>query len=77
MVRSYAVKTSPSLVSFTTHLKAEQFEALKRCASGISLRFEARAIVNALVDGGFAEQTPGGVVTVTVKGKEYLRAYAK
>jgi uncharacterized protein YdaT len=58
-------------------LTGEQLEALRRCAKGISLRFEAWAIVNALVAGGYAEKGVGSIVTVTAKGEEYLRMYAK
>ena len=67
--------TSQSIASFTTRLKAEQLEALRRCARGISLRFEAWAIVNALVDGGYAEKGLAGVITATAKGKEYVQAH--
>jgi hypothetical protein len=83
MSQSPALKSSPvadqsqSHVSFTTRLTVEQLEALRRCAKDISLRFEAWAIVNALVAGGYAEKGVAGVVTVTAKGEEYLRAYAK
>ena len=66
---------SQSLASFTTRLTAEQLEALRRCAKGISLRFEALAIVNALVDGGYAEKGIADVVTVTAKGKAYVRMH--
>ncbi len=65
-----------SLVSFTARLTGEQLGALRRCAKGISLRFEAWVIVDALVAGGFAEKGIGGVVTVTAKGEEYLRKHA-
>ena len=67
---------SPSHASFTTRLNAEQLEALRRCANGISLRFEAWAIVEALVAGGYAQKGIAGVVTVTAKGEEYLRTHA-
>jgi hypothetical protein len=82
MTPSRALKSAPvadqsrSLVSFTTRLTSEQLEALKRCAKGISLRFESWAIVNALVAGGYAEKGAAGIVTVTDKGEEYLRMYA-
>jgi hypothetical protein len=66
---------SQSLASFTTRLTAEQLAALRRCEKGISLRFEAWAIVNALVDGGYAEYGVAGVVTVTAKGKAYVRMH--
>jgi hypothetical protein len=83
MTQSPALKSSPvadqsrSLVSFTTRLTGEQLEALRQCAKGISLRFEAPVIVNALVAGGYAEKGVAGIVTVTAKGEEYLRTYAK
>jgi hypothetical protein len=68
---------SQSLASFTTRLKAEQLEALRRCSKGISLRFEAWPIVNALIDGGYAEKSVAGVITVTAKGEAYLRTHAQ
>ncbi len=83
MTQSPAWKSAPladesrSLVSITTRLTGEQLEALRRCAKGISLRFEAWVIVNALVTGGYAEQAVAGVVTMTAKGEEYLRTHAK
>ena len=67
---------SQSLPSFTPRLTDEQLEILRRCANGISLRFETLATVNALVAGGYAEQGVAGVVTVSAKGEEYLRAHA-
>jgi hypothetical protein len=82
MTQSRALKSlrvaypSQSLPSFTPRLTDEQLEILGRCAKGISLRFEASATVNALVAGGYAEQGVAGVVTVTAKGEEYLRAHA-
>ena len=66
---------SQSPASFTTRLTAQQLEALRRCAKGISVRFEAWAIVNALVDGGYAEKGVAGVVTATAKGKAYVRTH--
>jgi len=66
---------SQSLASFTPSLTAEQLEALRRCAKGVTLRFEASETVNALVAGGYADQGVAGVVTVTVRGEEYLRAH--
>ena len=83
MARSPALKSSPvadhsqSLVSFTTRLTGEQLDALRRCAKGISLRFEAWVIVSALVAGGYAENGVAGVVAVTAKGEEYLRTHEK
>jgi hypothetical protein len=83
MTQSSALKSSPascqsqSPASFTTRLTREQLEALSRCAKGISLRFEARVIVNALVTGGYAKNGVAGVVTMTAKGEEYLRTHAE
>ncbi len=65
-----------SLASFTTHLTGEQLEVLSRCAKGISVRFEAPEIINALVIGGYAQQGVAGVVTVTAKGQQYLQRHA-
>jgi hypothetical protein len=61
-----------SIASFTTRLTGEQLDCLHRCARGISLRFEAVEIVDALVAGGYAEKNVAGVVTVTNKGQQYL-----
>ena len=68
---------SQSLPSSTTRLTGEQLDALRRCAKGISLRFEAWPIVNALVDGGYAQAGLARVITVTAKGEEYLRSHPK
>jgi hypothetical protein len=82
MTQSRALKSlqiayqSQALPSFTPRLTGEQLETLRRCAKGISLRFEASATVNALVTGGYAEQGVAGVVTVTPRGEEYLQAHA-
>jgi hypothetical protein len=67
---------SQSLALFKPLLTPEQLEALSRCARGISIRFESWEIIDALVAGGYAEQGVAGVVTVTVKGQEYLREHA-
>jgi hypothetical protein len=61
-----------ALALHTTRLTTEQLESLRRCAKGISLRFEKLEIVTALVIAGYAEQGVAGVVTVTVKGQQYL-----
>lgn len=53
----------------TTH----QLECLRRCARGISMRFESWKIVEPLLEGGYAEKSVAGVITVTARGKEYLR----
>jgi len=66
---------SQSLASLTPRLTGEQLDALRRCAKGVTLRFEASETVNALVAGGYAEQGVAGVVTVTTRGEEYLRAH--
>jgi hypothetical protein len=66
---------SQSLASLTPRLTGEQLAALGRCAKGITLRFEASETVNALVAGGYANQGVAGVVTVTARGEEYLRAH--
>jgi hypothetical protein len=66
---------SEALSLHTTRLTSEQLEYLSRCAKGISLRFEKLEIVNALLIGGYAERRIAGVVTVTVRGQQYLRAH--
>ena len=65
-----------SLASFTTRLTGEQLEVLSRCAKGISVRFEAPEIIDALVVAGYAQKGVAGVVTVTVKGQQYLQKHA-
>ena len=45
----------------------------KRCARGLSIRFESWETITALVDGGYAERGEAGVITVTPKGLQYLR----
>jgi len=57
-------------------LTSEELEALRRCAKGLSMRFESWTIVNALVQGDYVEQGPANVVTITAKGKEYLQKNA-
>jgi hypothetical protein len=49
---------------------------LSRCAKGISLRFEAAEIVDALVTGGCAEKGVADAVAVTLKGQAGLRTHA-
>ncbi len=68
---------SETLALLKTHLTGEQLECLSRCAKGISLRFEASEIVDALVAGGYAEKGVAGVVTVTANGQQYLRTHAR
>jgi hypothetical protein len=69
-------KPSETLAGHTTRLTGEQLECLSRCAKGISLRFERLEIVDALVGGGYAEKGVAGVITVTIKGQQYLRTHA-
>ena len=63
-----------SLESFATRLTDEQLDRLNRCANGNTLRFESAAIVDALGAGGYAKEGAGRVVTVTPKGRRYLRS---
>ena len=67
---------SETSASFTTRLTGEQLERLSRCVQGMSLRFEASEIVDALVSAGYAEKGVAGVITVTDKGQQYLRTRA-
>jgi hypothetical protein len=67
---------SEALALHTRRLTDKQLECLSRCANGISLRFEASEIVDALVADGYAEKGVAGVVTVTAGGQEYLRTHA-
>ena len=69
-------RPSEKIASFTARLTPEQLECLSRCARGISVRFERSEIVDALVNGGYAEIGLVGVVTMTAKGQEYLRTHA-
>lgn len=62
---------SPAL--FTIRSTDEQPEYLSRCANGISLRFEASAIVDALVAGGYSEVGLARFVTMTAEGHQYLQ----
>lgn len=73
---SSAANPSDKVAMFTPRLTREQLECLSRCARGISVRFERSDIVDALVAGGYAERGVAGVVTVTAKGREYLRTHA-
>lgn len=58
---------SRSPVLFKTRLTGEQLDALSQCAKGISLRFEAESIVDALVVGGYVKRGVAGVITVTTE----------
>jgi len=78
MKSSPIARQSQSVASFRRHLTSEQLEALNRCARGISLRFDATEIVNALIAGGYAEKGVAGtgVITVTAEGHRYLQKHA-
>jgi hypothetical protein len=82
MTQNHALKPlsvadpSDKVALFTPRLTREQLECLSRCARGISIRFERSELVDALVAGGYAEQGVASVVTVTTKGREYLRTHA-
>jgi hypothetical protein len=65
-----------NLALLKTHLTGEQLECLRRCARGISLRFDRLEIVDALVAGGYAEIGVAGVVRVTPNGHQYLSSHA-
>ena len=65
-----------NLALLKTHLTDEQLECLRRCARGISLRFDRLEIVDALVAGGYAEKGVAGVVRVTAEGQQYLWSHA-
>lgn len=67
----------PPQESLTSRLTNEQLNCLSRCANGDTLRFEAQEIVDAIVAAGYARKGVAGVVTVTVKGQEYLAASAR
>ena len=69
-------KRSQSFALFATQLTGTQFDALKRCAKGISLRFEAAEIVDPLVAAGYAKRGAAGVITVTAEGHQYLQKRA-
>ena len=56
-------------------LNEEQFEALRSCSKGISLRFERWEIVNPLLDAGLVEKNLAGVIRVTKEGHEYVRSH--
>ena len=83
MTQHAATKLSPianhsqSVAPFRRHLTSEQLEALSRCAKGISLRFDATEIVNALIAGGYAAKGVAGtgVITVTAEGHRYLQKH--
>jgi hypothetical protein len=72
-----APKQSSPVALFAARLTGAQLEALRRCAKGISLRFDASEIVDPLVAGGYAKRGIAGVVTVTAEGHQYLRAHTE
>ena len=78
MKSSPIAKPSQSVASFRRHLTSEQLEALSRCARGISLRFDATEIVNALIAGGYAQKgvVGTGAITMPAEGHRYLQKHA-
>ncbi len=83
MIHSGALTSMPKVAlaqplgMFRQRLTDQQLECLSRCARGISLRFEAYEIVDALVAGGYAKEGVARVVTVTPLGRQYLRLYQR
>jgi hypothetical protein len=71
-----ALKSAPNTDPSQTLLTGEQLDCLRRCAKGNTLRFEAAEIIGALVAGGYAQKGIAGVVTVTAKGRHYLKTNA-
>jgi hypothetical protein len=71
-LHSLSMAQSETPAFHTKRLSARQCECLRRCANGISIRFEASELVDALVVGGYVEEGVAGVVTVTARGREYL-----
>ena len=69
-------KRSQSFALFATRLTDAQLEALKRCAKGISLRFDASEIVDPLIAAGYAKRGVAGIITVTAEGHQYLQKHA-
>jgi hypothetical protein len=63
-------------VRMSTPLTDEEFDRLKRCANGNTLRFESSAIVAALVAGGYAKEGVARVVKLTPKGYGYLKMHS-
>jgi hypothetical protein len=82
MIRNRALQslwsdnTSETRTFHTTRLTAQQLECLSRCANGISIRFEASEIVDALMGCGYVQRGVAGVLNVTIKGQHYLRTQA-
>jgi hypothetical protein len=76
MKQHHALKLIATDTPSEMPLSCEQLEALRRCAKGISLRFDAHEIVNALVTGGYVMKGVAGVITVTTEGHELLRKHA-
>ena len=71
--RRSAAEAQPA--HYTIKLSPQQLERLHACAKGISLRFDDPELVGALIAGGYVEKNIAGVVRVTAKGHEYLRAH--
>jgi hypothetical protein len=69
---SFRYGTLQAVPAFKARLTSEQLHALRRCANGISLRFDKSEVVDALVLAGCVEQGVAGVVTVTAKGRQHL-----
>jgi hypothetical protein len=83
MIGKRALNPSPianprqPLALLIQHLTDGQLECLRRGARGISLRFEASEIVEALVAGGYAEEGVARVITITAKGRQYLTTHGQ
>jgi len=75
--QAQSAKPVATLTLLNAHLTSVQLDSLKRCAKGISIRFENEAIVDALLVGGYAQKSLAGVISVTAKGLEYLKAHAR
>jgi hypothetical protein len=57
-------------------LTDEQFDRLKRCADGNTLRFESSAIVAALVAGGYAKEGIARVFFCTLIGRRVMMLHS-
>jgi hypothetical protein len=68
---------APQLVALSVpRLTDEQLECLRRCARGISLRFDVPEMVDAIVAGGYAREGVARVVTITAAGLHYLQTHS-
>jgi hypothetical protein len=74
--RESTARRNALVVVPTIQLTPEQVECLRRCARGISLRFDEPADVDALVAAGLVKQGIARVVTMTAKGLRYLQTHA-